>query len=109
MSARSSPPSACPTFVFHRSGDRTISVGAGRYLAEHIPGATFVELPGDDHLPWIGDSDAVVGEIEQFLTGVRPTGERSGPGDGPVHRHRRLHRKGLDARGRDLEGDRLRP
>ncbi|HSS35930.1 MAG TPA: adenylate/guanylate cyclase domain-containing protein, partial [Patescibacteria group bacterium] len=60
-----------PTLVLHRAGDRTISLGAGRYLAERIPGATFVELAGDDHLPWIGDSDAVVGEIEQFLTGVR--------------------------------------
>ncbi|HSS36225.1 MAG TPA: alpha/beta hydrolase, partial [Patescibacteria group bacterium] len=42
-----------PTLVLHRAGDRTISLGAGRYLAERIPGATFVELAGDDHLPWI--------------------------------------------------------
>ena len=48
-----------PTLVLHRTGDRAIPVGAGRYLAEHIPGATFVELAGDDHLPWIGDADAV--------------------------------------------------
>jgi pimeloyl-ACP methyl ester carboxylesterase/plasmid stabilization system protein ParE len=60
-----------PTLVIHRSGDRMIPVAAGRDLAERIPGATFVELPGGDHLPWIGDADAVVGEIEQFLTGAR--------------------------------------
>ena len=61
-----------PTLVLHRSGDRAIGVEEGRYLAEHIPDASFVELPGDDHLPWIGDADAVLSEIEHFLTGVRP-------------------------------------
>jgi class 3 adenylate cyclase len=60
-----------PTLVLHRTGDKTIPIGAGRYLAEHIPKASFVELAGDDHLPWIGDTDAVLGEIEQFLTGAR--------------------------------------
>ena len=60
-----------PTLVMHRVGDRAIPVEAGRYVAEHIPGAKFVELPGDDHLPWVGDSDAVLGEIEHFLTGSR--------------------------------------
>jgi class 3 adenylate cyclase len=60
-----------PTLVIHRSGDRSISVEAGRDLARSIPGARFVELPGDDHLPWVGDSDALLGEIEEFLTGVR--------------------------------------
>jgi class 3 adenylate cyclase len=60
-----------PTLVLHRSGDRVIPIGAGRYLAEHIPEASFVELAGEDHLPWIGEVDAVLGEIEEFLTGVR--------------------------------------
>src|SRR5436190_7217979 len=60
-----------PTLVVHRTGDRVIAVEAGRALAEHIPGARLAELPGDDHLPWVGDSDAVVGEIEEFLTGIR--------------------------------------
>ena len=60
-----------PTLVLHRTGDRTIPVEAGRYLAEQIPEASLVELAGDDHLPWIGDSDAVLGEIEEFLTGAR--------------------------------------
>ncbi len=60
-----------PALVLHRTGDRAISVEAGRYLADHIPDATFVELPGVDHLPWVGDSERVVSEIEEFLTGVR--------------------------------------
>ena len=60
-----------PTLVLHRSGDKAVPVESGRYLAERIPGATLVELPGDDHLPWVGDADAILGEIEEFLTGVR--------------------------------------
>ena len=60
-----------PTLVLHRTGDRSISVEAGRDLARRIPGATLVELPGDDHLPWIGDADRLIDEIEVFLTGVR--------------------------------------
>jgi class 3 adenylate cyclase len=61
-----------PTLVLHRTGDRSIHVEAGRHLAEQIPGAALIELPGDDHLPWVGDADAVLGEIQQFLTGARP-------------------------------------
>ncbi len=57
-----------PTLVLHRSGDRCLKVEEGRYLASHIPGATFVELAGDDHLPFIGDQEAMLREIEQFLT-----------------------------------------
>jgi class 3 adenylate cyclase len=60
-----------PALVLHRSGDRWISVGHGRFLAEHIPGARFVELPGDDHLFYAGDADSVLDEIEEFLTGAR--------------------------------------
>jgi class 3 adenylate cyclase len=60
-----------PTLVLHRAGDRTINVGEGRYLAEHIPGAKFTELPGEDHLWWVGDSNAIADEIEEFLTGER--------------------------------------
>jgi class 3 adenylate cyclase len=60
-----------PTLVLHRTGDLTIPVEAGRYLADHIPGASLVEMSGDDHLPWVGDADRVLGEIEEFLTGVR--------------------------------------
>jgi pimeloyl-ACP methyl ester carboxylesterase len=60
-----------PTMIMHRSGDKLFRIEQGRYLAEHIAGAKFVELPGDDHLPEFGDSDAVLGEIEEFLTGAR--------------------------------------
>ena len=60
-----------PTLVLHRSGDQDSSVEEGRYLAARIPGAKFVELPGMDHLPWVGDQDAVLDEVEEFLTGVR--------------------------------------
>jgi class 3 adenylate cyclase len=58
-----------PTLVLHRQADRYIRVGAGRYLAEHIPGARFVALPGEDHLFFVGDVDALLDEIEEFLTG----------------------------------------
>jgi class 3 adenylate cyclase len=59
------------TLVVHREGDRYIRLGAGRYLAEHIPGARLVVLPGADHALFAGDVDAVADEIEEFLTGAR--------------------------------------
>ena len=62
----------CPTLVLHRTGDLDSSVAEGRYIAGHIPGARFVELPGDDHVPFF-EPDQVVDEIEEFLTGVRST------------------------------------
>jgi len=58
-----------PTLILHRTGDTWIDVGHARYQAEHIPGATYVELPGVDHRPWLGDVDAIADEIEVFLTG----------------------------------------
>jgi class 3 adenylate cyclase len=60
-----------PTLILHRTDDRMVSVEMGRYLADHIPGAKLVELDGADHLFFTGDSDALVEEIEEFLTGVR--------------------------------------
>lgn len=60
-----------PTLVLHRTGDLVVKVEHGRYIAEHIPGAQYVELPGPDHAPWAGDAEALVDEIEEFLTGVR--------------------------------------
>jgi len=63
-----------PTLVMHRRGDRDSDIGNGHYLAENIPGAKFVELPGNDHMPIAGDSDQVVDQIEEFVTGVRPVG-----------------------------------
>jgi class 3 adenylate cyclase len=50
-------------------------MGAGRYLAEHIPNAKFLLLPGDDHIFFVGDTDALVDEIEDFLTGTRSGAE----------------------------------
>ena len=60
-----------PTLVMHRSHDANFQVDAGRELAAGIPGARYIELEGEDHMPWLGDSDAIVGEIEEFLTGTR--------------------------------------
>ncbi len=60
-----------PTLVLHRRDDRMVNVAMGRYLAEHIPRAMLVELDGADHLFWVGDADAILDEIEEFLTGVR--------------------------------------
>ncbi len=60
-----------PTLVLHRKGDRMIRVGHGRYLAEHIPDARLVELPGGDHLFYLGDAEPILLEIEEFLTGAR--------------------------------------
>ena len=56
-----------PALVVHRTGDRCLKIEEGRYLAEHIPGATMVELPGNDHLPFVGDQLAMLSAIDQFL------------------------------------------
>jgi len=60
-----------PTLVLHRTGDTFQPIEQGRHLARQIAGAKFVELPGVDHSPWYGDVEAVVGEIQEFLTGAR--------------------------------------
>jgi class 3 adenylate cyclase len=65
---------ACPALVIQRTDSRLVSTGHGRYLADHIADSRLVELPGEDHLPYSGDSDAVVDEIEEFLTGARSGG-----------------------------------
>ena len=64
-----------PTLVLHRTGDRCLLVEEGRYVASLIPGARFVELPGDDHLPFVGDQDALLDEVERYLTVQRTRGE----------------------------------
>ncbi len=64
-----------PTLVLHRRLDRVVNRRAGRELAAQIPGARYVELPGIDHLPWAGDPEPVLGELEEFLTGNRSTPE----------------------------------
>ena len=60
-----------PTLVLHRAGDRCLRVEEGRYVASLIPDAVFAELPGDDHLPFVGDQDALLAEIEQFARRTR--------------------------------------
>jgi class 3 adenylate cyclase len=62
-----------PTLVLHRTEDQCLKVEEGRYVADKIPGAKYVELPGRDHLPFVGDQDAILDEVEEFLTGVRHT------------------------------------
>jgi pimeloyl-ACP methyl ester carboxylesterase len=59
-----------PTLLLHRAGDRRIGVENSRYLAARMPDATYVELPGEDHLPYIGGSDRVIAEIGAFLTAL---------------------------------------
>jgi pimeloyl-ACP methyl ester carboxylesterase len=60
-----------PTLVLHREGDMVVPVGQGRRLAELIPDADYVELPGNDHLVTVGDQDGLVDEVEEFLVGSR--------------------------------------
>jgi class 3 adenylate cyclase len=66
-----------PTLVMHRPQERVWDVRHSHYLAEHIPGARYVELEGVDSFPFVGDSDAIVEEVEEFLTGMRGGGEFS--------------------------------
>lgn len=61
-----------PTLVLHRIGDHDVKIEEARYIAARIPSAKLVELPGDDHLPWVGDQDVFLDEVQEFLTGVRP-------------------------------------
>ena len=60
-----------PALIIHARGDRVAPIEAGRYFAEHIPGAEYLELESDDHWPYFVDADTVIGEVEEFLTGVR--------------------------------------
>lgn len=68
------PAISVPTLVIHRTDDRGVDVHQGRYIAAHIPGARYVELPGADHLPWINGED-IATEVEEFVTGSRPADE----------------------------------
>ena len=61
-----------PTLVLNRRDDPVGPEPTGRYLAERIPGARFVALEGDEHLPWLGDAEAFCAEIQHFVTGIRP-------------------------------------
>jgi pimeloyl-ACP methyl ester carboxylesterase len=61
-----------PTLVIHRDGDRIVLERQARYVSDQIANAVHVELPGEDHLPFIGDADAILDEVERFVTGRRP-------------------------------------
>jgi class 3 adenylate cyclase len=67
------PTITVPTLVLHRHGDRLVNVRSGRYLAEHIPGASYVEIPGVDHTPFFERSDEIVDDVQEFVTGTRPS------------------------------------
>ena len=64
-----------PTLIVHRTGDLDANVGGARYMARQIPGAKYIELPGDDHLPFVGHQAAILDEIEKFLDGLQHTPE----------------------------------
>ena len=64
-----------PTLVLHRRHDRLVNVRHGRWLAEHLPNAKLVEIPGDDHILWYQHPELALGEIQEFLTGVRSVPE----------------------------------
>ena len=69
------PSIGVPTLILHRKDERVISVEHARYMAARIPRAKFVELPGIDHMPFIGDGNAIIDEVEEFLTGARHVAE----------------------------------
>jgi len=64
-----------PTLVIHRKDDAIVLERQARYVADQIQGATYVEFPGEDHLPFVGDAEVIVDEVEQFVTGRRPIRE----------------------------------
>jgi class 3 adenylate cyclase len=64
-----------PTLVIAHAESARIPVAHSRYLAEHIVGARYIELPGGENLIWAGDQDAVLDEVQEFLTGMRPHAE----------------------------------
>jgi class 3 adenylate cyclase len=69
------PTISVPALVLHRVDDRDVRAEEGRWIAGRIPGAKYVELPGDEHLIWAGDVDELVNEVEEFLTGSRAAHE----------------------------------
>jgi class 3 adenylate cyclase len=64
-----------PTLIVQREDDLLVPVLSARYIADGIPGAKYVELPGEDHMPWVGDVDAILDEVEEFVTGTRQVHE----------------------------------
>jgi class 3 adenylate cyclase len=68
------PVISVPALVLHRTGDHLIPVEHGRYLGQHIPGARYVELSGTEHVPYLGDNDETLAELEELVTGRRGAG-----------------------------------
>jgi pimeloyl-ACP methyl ester carboxylesterase len=68
-----------PTLVAHRAGDMVVDIGAGRHLAERIPGARFLELPGDDHSPFTGSTQELISSTQEFLEGAARQAEWTEP------------------------------
>ena len=66
------PTIQAPTLVIHRVDDHFVNVGHGRFLADHIPGARYLELDGNDHIPWFGDAETLLDEIDRFLAVSAP-------------------------------------
>ena len=64
-----------PTLVIHREGDLIVREPQARYVADQIANATYMSLPGEDHVPFVGDADAILDEVERFVTGRRPIPE----------------------------------
>jgi pimeloyl-ACP methyl ester carboxylesterase len=118
-----------PTLILHRREERAFGVGHARYLADHIPGAKYVEMPGADHLLYAGDHEAIAETVEEFLTDARharkagllatvllidvvdSAGRASEPGDrawrGLLERYQSLVRREVSRfRGREAAGDR---
>jgi class 3 adenylate cyclase len=62
---------SAPTLILHRAEDRAVAPAMGRYIADHIKGARFVEVPGADHVLWTQGTDGILDEIEEFITGTR--------------------------------------
>jgi len=67
-----------PVLIIHRAGDLVADVSHGRFLAKHLPNATYVEIPGRDHVPWGNDFELIMAEVESFVTGQRPTRSTGG-------------------------------
>jgi pimeloyl-ACP methyl ester carboxylesterase len=77
LDVRDVVPTVCaPTLVLHRTRDRLVNIGNGRWLAEHLPNARLIELDGDDHVPWYEGAEEWLDEVEEFLTGTRATTAR---------------------------------
>jgi pimeloyl-ACP methyl ester carboxylesterase len=69
------PAVRCATLILHRADNRILDVRNGRYLADNIADAKYIELPGADHYPWFDDQDTIIEQVQEFLTGHQPAPE----------------------------------